>query len=83
MDTKIQHVDAREEETRMVDLLLWIGRLAGLLGFVVCAAAIAARVTGNWYLYGVPIGSLLQVGMAAMILACLGYAASLAERARK
>jgi hypothetical protein len=67
----------------MENLLLWIGRLAGLVGIVVCAAAVGARVTATWTLGGVPVGTLFQAGMAVMILACLAYSADLAERARK
>ncbi len=67
----------------MEHLLLWIGRLAGLVGILVCAVAFSARITGTWNLGGFQVGALLQAGMAAMILACLAYSADLAERARK
>lgn len=67
----------------MENLLLWIGRLAGLVGILVCAAAFCARVTGTWTLGSFQVGTLFQAGMAAMILACLAYCANLAERAQK
>ncbi|TMH28209.1 MAG: hypothetical protein E6H66_22155 [Betaproteobacteria bacterium] len=67
----------------MENLLLWIGRLAGVLGILVCAVAFGARLTGMWNLGGFQVGALLQSGMAAMILACLAYSADVAERARK
>jgi hypothetical protein len=67
----------------MENLLLWIGRLAGLIGVLICAVAFAARVNGTWTLGGFQVGTLLQAGMAAMILACLAYCANFAERARK
>ena len=67
----------------MENLLLWIGRLAGLVGILLCAAAFGVRFTGTWTLGGFQVGTILQAGMAAMILACLAYSADLAERARK
>ena len=67
----------------MADLLTWIGRLAGCLGILVCAIALLARITGTWAVGGIQIGTLLQLGMAAMILACLAYCADVAERPRK
>ena len=67
----------------MGNLLLWIGRLAGLVGIVLCAAAFGARVTQTWTLGGFPVGTLFQAGIAAMVLACLAYSASVAERERR
>jgi len=64
----------------MAQLLTWIGRLAGFLGVIACAIALTARLTGNWAVGGMPIGTLLQLGMAAMILACLAFCAVLVER---
>ncbi len=66
----------------METLLLWIGRAAGLFGALVCAAAVVIRLSGRWYLGVVPVGTLLQLGIAAMILGCLAYAAVSAERRR-
>ena len=64
----------------MEALLLWIGRLAGSVGFLVCVAAVLARITGTWKLGGMFAGTLFQAGVAAMILSCLAYCAYLAER---
>ena len=67
----------------MENLLLWSARIAGCVGILICVAAFAARVTGTWTLAGVPIGTVLHAGMAAMLLGCLAYSASVAERARQ
>ena len=67
----------------MTNLLTWTGRLAGCLGVLVCAVALLARVSGTWAIGGIQIGTLLQLGMAAMILGCLAYCADLAERPRQ
>lgn len=66
----------------MSNLLLWTGRVAGSLGALVFVTALGARVTGIWTVGGIQIGTLLQLGTAAMVLACLAYCADIAERAR-
>jgi len=55
----------------MEKVLLGIGRVAGAAGAGVCLLAVATRASGGFYLGGVQVASLLQVGMAAMILGCL------------
>jgi hypothetical protein len=67
----------------MGKLLLWVGRLAGLIGVVLCAGAFVGRLTGIWALGGFQIGTVLQAGIAGMVLGCLAYCAHLAERARR
>ena len=64
----------------MQALLLWIGRLAGVIGVIVCAGAFFARLGGTWTLGSFQVGAVLQAGMAGMLLGCLAYCASLAER---
>jgi hypothetical protein len=60
--------------------LLWLGRVAGIGGAAVCAVAIALRVAGYWHVATFAVGTLLQVGMAGMLLACLAYVAAMAAR---
>lgn len=64
----------------MQDVLVWIGRLAGVAGVALCAVAVVARLIGAFWLGGFQVGTLLQVGVAAMVLGCLGYLAALTER---
>ena len=64
----------------MIKLLMWIGRIAGLVGFGAAASAVLLRTMGQWHLGGLQIGTLLQAGVAAMVLAALAYVAALAER---
>ena len=66
----------------MSDLLLWAGRLAGVLGVVVCAAAFVARATNVWHVGSFQVGAVLQAGMAFMLLGALSYVAYIAERRR-
>jgi hypothetical protein len=63
-------------------VLIWIGRIAGLLGMVAVGCAVIARATGVWYLGGLQLGTLMNAGIAAMVLGAWAYAASVAERKR-
>ena len=51
-------------------------------GVVLCAAAFAGRLSGTWFLGNFQIGTILLAGIAGMVLGCLAYCASLAERPR-
>jgi len=62
-------------------LLLWTGRLAGLAGIALCAVAVLTRAVGAWHIGSFQVGTLLEAGMAAMLLACLAYLSKLAEGA--
>ena len=64
-------------------LLLWIGRLAGLTGALLTVAAFGARAAGNYFPGGFQVGTLLQAGIAVMVLGCLAYLASLTERTQR
>lgn len=61
-------------------VLLWIGRLAGLLGVVIFAAACLARAASVWRLGSFQVSAVLQGGLALMVLGALAYAAHIAER---
>jgi hypothetical protein len=66
----------------MNDLLLWIGRVAGVGGVLLCAVAAAMRVSGLFWFGGFQIGTLLLMGMAVMIVGCLCFLAVLTERSK-
>jgi hypothetical protein len=63
----------------MENLLLWIGRCAGLAGAALSLLAIAIRASGHFWILGVPAATLLLGAMALMLVACLAYLAVLAE----
>jgi len=67
----------------MGNLLLWIGRLGGVLGLLLIAGAVLARFRGTYNLAGFQVGTLMLAGIAVMVVGCLGYLAFLAERAGK
>jgi Na+-transporting NADH:ubiquinone oxidoreductase subunit NqrD len=69
-------------ENPMEKVFLWIGRAAGIIGVVLCAVAVLTRLGGALWLSGFQVGTLLQVGMAAMLLGCLALLASITERLR-
>ncbi len=64
----------------MDKLLIWIGRIAGLAGFLVALAAVVVRLGGQWRIGDLSVGTLLNGGVAAMVVATLAYAAAIAER---
>ena len=66
----------------MSNLLILIGRLAGILGVVLGAASVAARAMGIFFIGTLQVGTLLQASIASMVLGALAYAAAVAERRR-
>jgi hypothetical protein len=67
----------------MNNALLWIGRGAGIIGALVCAVAVVARVTGKYWLADFQTGTLLIAGSAAMIAGCFCLLWTLAQRPGK
>jgi hypothetical protein len=61
------------------NLLRWLGRSAGVIGVLLCAVSFLARAVGVWTIGGFQIGTVLQAGMAGMILGCLAYLAVLVD----
>lgn len=64
----------------MSNVLLWLGRLAGLAGVLVMLVAVATRARGLYAIGGYQPGTLLLVGIALMVLGCLAYLSVIAER---
>jgi len=55
----------------MISILLWIGRVAGIAGALVCAVAGVMRVSGSFWLGGFQLGTLLTAGIAVMVAGCV------------
>jgi len=68
-----------EKEVTMSQLLIWIGRLAGLVGVGATGCAVVVRASGAYYLGSMQLGTLLNAGVAAMVLGALAYVAAMAE----
>lgn len=64
----------------METLLIWTGRIAGLAGLALCLVAGASRVLGAYWLGSFQAATLLQVGVAGMVLGCLCFLMALLER---
>jgi len=66
----------------MNNLLIFIGRLAGMLGVALGVASVCARALGVFFVGTLQVGTLLQASIASMVLGTLAYAAAVAERHR-
>lgn len=64
----------------MGNLLVQIGRIAGIAGIVLCVIAVVWRVLGNFGLMGFSVGALLQAGMAGVLVGCFCLLLAQAER---
>ncbi|MEO7854829.1 MAG: hypothetical protein ABIR94_21660 [Rubrivivax sp.] len=64
----------------MNPMLMWTGRVAGCVGAITACAAVLMRAAGMWHVGSLQIGTVLQAGLAAMVLATLAYVAAMAER---
>ena len=54
----------------MTNLLLTIGRLLGVVGFVLMVVAVVLRLTGAYWLGGFQVGTLLLGGTAVLVAGC-------------
>jgi hypothetical protein len=66
----------------MEAMLLWVGRGAGVLGMLVCLWAIVGRLSGSYFAGGFQIGTLLQAGMAALLVSCVCFLWLLTSKTR-
>ena len=63
-----------------MELLRWVARIAGLIGVVLTLVAGLSRLSGRYSLGTYQAITVLQAGTAMMVLSCLLYLASTAER---
>lgn len=56
-----------------MEVFVWIGRIGGLGGVLMFLIAAAARLSGQYFLAGFQVGTLLQVAIAGMIFACFCF----------
>jgi hypothetical protein len=64
-------------------LLLWIGRVAGLVGTLVALGAVVLRAQGLFTVGHFQTGTVLQAAIALMLIGCLGYIAAIGERSMR
>ena len=63
-----------------MEFLRWAARIAGLIGVVLSLVAGLSRLSGRYSLGTYQAITVLQAGTAMMVLSCLLYLASTAER---
>jgi hypothetical protein len=63
--------------------LLRAGQLAGLLGILLMAVSVAARLAGRYTLGDFQIGTVLLASIAALAVGCFLMLWSIADRARR
>jgi hypothetical protein len=64
----------------MNDLMLWLGRLAGVVGLLLVAVAVGVRLTGAYWLGGFQVGTMLLGGTAALVAGCFALLLVLTAR---
>jgi len=64
----------------MDNLLLWLGRLAGVAGLLLIAVAVALRLTGVYWLGAFQVGTVLLGGTAALAAGCFALLLVLTSR---
>ena len=63
-----------------MDILLKLGRIAGVVGVLLCIAGVAVRLGGAYWIAGFQVGTLLLAGIAAMVFGCFCLLVVLAQR---
>jgi len=66
----------------MNNILVWIGRLAGIAGALLCVVAGAIRVSGRFWLGNFQVGTLLLAGISVMMAGCVCLLLMLVNRAK-
>ena len=64
-------------------LLLWAGRIAGIVGLAITAWAAYLRLTGAYFAGGLQVGTILMAGMTGLLVACFCLLLLLTERSRR
>ena len=67
----------------MESLLLWTGRIAGIVGLAISAWAAYHRLTGAFFAGGFQVGTLLLAGITGMLIACFCLLLVLTGRSRR
>jgi hypothetical protein len=60
-------------------VLIWIARLTGITGLLVMALAAFALLGGDYWMGGFQVVTILHVGMAVTLVACLAYFAAVVD----
>jgi hypothetical protein len=66
----------------MDKILMAIGTGAAALGMLLCLVAVAARLSGAFWLGSMQVGTWMQAGTAAMIAGCVFFLVVLTRRSQ-
>lgn len=61
-------------------LFLYLGRLSGFAGALLCLLSILLRLGGTYWLAGFQVGTLLSAGTALMVFGCFNLLLYLTNR---
>lgn len=67
----------------MEGLLLLAGRVAGIVGLLLCITAAAVRLAGSYFAAGFQVGTFLLAGMALILVSCFCLLWILTARPRR
>ena len=54
-----------------MDLIKNLSTVAGIVGLLICLVSGAVRLTGAYYLGGMEVMTIFDIGVAGMVLGCL------------
>ncbi|MDP2828622.1 MAG: hypothetical protein Q8O37_08450 [Sulfuricellaceae bacterium] len=63
-----------------MNILLAVGRIAGVVGVLLCIVGATVRLGGAFWIGGFQVGTLLQGGIAAMVFGCFCLLAVVTHR---
>ena len=70
------------EENQLRDLMLWVARVVGIGGVLVCVVAVIARLSGEFAMFGFQTFTVLQASSAMMLVGCVSYLALITRMLR-
>ncbi len=63
--------------------LLKLGWLSGIVGVLLCVAAVGIRLAGGFWVAGFQVGTLLQAGIAGLVFGCFCSSATSHENSER
>ena len=63
-----------------MEALLKLGWLSGIVGVLLCVAAVGIRLAGEFWIAGFQVGTLLQAGIAGLVFGCFCMLAYLTRK---
>ena len=64
----------------MRSAFVWLGRFVAIVGVGILAVAVGFRLSGRYFVGDLQVGTVLNGGMAALLLACTCFLVALTSR---